>query len=47
MWLPDLAGTSTWNGDPRLPAMRLPSSLKTTRLIWRPRTVAVNPSLQD
>src|SRR6202161_2655685 len=40
------AGTWTRNsGRVRVPS-QLPSSVNTTRLISRPRTVAVNPSLQ-
>src|ERR1700690_3277496 len=39
------AGTCTLNGEPLRLASRLPSSVKTTRFISRPRTVAVNPRL--
>src|ERR1700730_4512868 len=39
------AGTCTLNREPIRVASNLPSSVKTTRLISRPRTVAVNPSL--
>src|ERR1700733_4178008 len=39
------AGTCTRNGELNRCASRLPSSVNTTRLILRPTTVAVNPSL--
>src|ERR1700735_4908706 len=39
------AGTCTRNGELNRFPSRLPSSVNTTRLISRPTTVAVNPSL--
>ena len=44
---PGRAFTDTWNGDLVRLLMRLPSMLKTTRLIMRPRTLARNPAVQE